>query len=243
MPFSDYIVFTDESGDHSLESIDPQYPLFVLSFCVIRKSIYIDQLTPRVRRLKMDTFGHETIVLHEYDIRKKTGAFAPLSKEARETFMERFNDVMRDTDFTIFAVVIDKVRHKERYFDPAHPYHMAMQFGLERIFGFLRLRRQQDRITHIICEGRGKNEDRELELAFRRVCDGGNFQRERLPFQLIIADKKANSEGLQLADLTARPIGLSVLRPDQRNRAMELIDPKFSRSRGEKMGIGLKIFP
>ena len=29
-----------------------------------------------------------------------------------------------------------------------------------------------------------------------------------------------NSEGMQIADLTARPIGLSVLRPDQKNRAM-----------------------
>ena len=31
---SDYIVYVDESGDHSLTSINPRYPLFVLSFCV-----------------------------------------------------------------------------------------------------------------------------------------------------------------------------------------------------------------
>ena len=37
-PFSDYIVYVDESGDHSLESINPEYPLFVLSFCIFLKN-------------------------------------------------------------------------------------------------------------------------------------------------------------------------------------------------------------
>jgi hypothetical protein len=59
---------------------------------------------------------------------------------------------------------------------------------------------------------RGAKEDKELELEFRRICDGANFFRKPLPFDIIIVDKKTNSEGLQLADLTARPIGLSVLR-------------------------------
>ena len=35
--FSNYIVFVDESGDHSLTSIDPQFPVFSLSFCIVRK--------------------------------------------------------------------------------------------------------------------------------------------------------------------------------------------------------------
>jgi hypothetical protein len=65
-----------------------------------------------------------------------------------------------------------------------------------------------------------------------------------LPFDLIIADKKTNSEGLQLADLTARPIGLMVLRPDQANRAVEVLEDKFYRdSAGNKLGMGLKVFP
>jgi hypothetical protein len=32
--YSQYIVYVDESGDHSLQSIDPQYPVFVLAFCI-----------------------------------------------------------------------------------------------------------------------------------------------------------------------------------------------------------------
>jgi len=61
---------------------------------------------------------------------------------------------------------------------------------------------------------------------------------------LIIADKKTNSEGMQVADLTARPIGLSVLRPDQDNRALTVLEKKFYRDGGgNKSGVGLKIFP
>ena len=33
---SDYLVFVDESGDHSLTSIDDAYPLLVLCFCIIK---------------------------------------------------------------------------------------------------------------------------------------------------------------------------------------------------------------
>ena len=63
-PFSDYIVYVDESGDHSLESINPD-------------------------------------------------------------------------DFKLVAMVIDKNQLKARYSNPGHPYHLAMEFGLERIYRYL----------------------------------------------------------------------------------------------------------
>jgi len=49
---------------------------------------------------------------------------------------------------------------------------------------------------------------------------------------------------LQLADLMARPIGLSVLRPGQANRAFEVLERKFfAGAFGVVNGNGLKIFP
>ena len=60
---SDYIVYVDESGDHSLTSINPRYPLFVLSFCVFRKSVYNEQVAPALRRVKCAAFGHDMVVL------------------------------------------------------------------------------------------------------------------------------------------------------------------------------------
>jgi hypothetical protein len=32
--FSDYVIYADESGDHSLTKIDPIYPVFVLCLCL-----------------------------------------------------------------------------------------------------------------------------------------------------------------------------------------------------------------
>jgi len=241
---SDFIVYVDESGDHSLESIDEGYPLFVLSFCVFRKADYAGRVTEAVRRLKFDTFGHDMVVLHEQDIRKKTGAFARLGKEAREQFLAALTDIIAAADFRLFAVVIDKRRLTARYFDPENPYHLAMGFGLERIYRTLKGDGAGELVTYVICESRGRREDAELELAFRRIVAGENFFNQPLPFGLVIADKKTNCEGMQLADLTARPIGLSVLRPGQPNRAYEVLETKFARDgRGRKDGVGLKIFP
>jgi hypothetical protein len=48
---------------------------------------------------------------------------------------------------------------------------------------------------------------------------------------------------LQIADLIARPIGRSVLDPEQSNRAYDVIEPKLYRYRGRMAGAGLKIFP
>ena len=242
--FSDYIIYVDESGDHSLESINPEYPLFVLSFCIFRKDAYASTMTPAVRKLKFETFGHDMVVLHEIDIRKKKGAFAKLGKEAREAFLNRLTDIIQVEDFKLVAVVIDKNKLKARYANPGHPYHLAMEFGLERIYRYLKSMGQDGRLTHLVCEARGAREDAELELEFRRIRDGSNYFHQPLPFELMIADKKTNSEGMQLADLTARPIGLFVLRPDQKNRALDVLEEKFCRGEtGRKEGVGLKIFP
>jgi hypothetical protein len=90
--FSDYIVYADESGDHGLISVDPEYPVFVLCFCVFRISDYISEVVPRVQRLKFRFFGHDAVVLHGHEIRKSRGPFKILfDQEERREFMEAIN--------------------------------------------------------------------------------------------------------------------------------------------------------
>ena len=50
--FSDYVVYVDESGDHSLASIDAEYPVFVLALCVFHKRHYSEKIIPAVEKLK-----------------------------------------------------------------------------------------------------------------------------------------------------------------------------------------------
>lgn len=243
MPFSDSIVFVDETGDHGMTSINRDFPLFGLSFCVFSKQDYIAQVTPALRRLKFDTFGHDMVVLHEHDIRKKENAFAHMNREPREAFLDALTQIIATAPFTLVAAVIDK-RALQSATAPSNPYHLALLFGLERVFKLLALRGQSDHLTHIVVESRGKREDTELELEFRRISEGANELNHPLPFRLIMADKRANSEGLQLADMVARPVALSVLRPSQPNRAFDVLRTKFWRdASGRVENCGLKLFP
>jgi hypothetical protein len=224
---SDYIVYVDESGDHSLDSINPRYPLFVLAFCVFQKDQYAQKVIPALSSLKISTFGHDLIVLHEQEIRKKTGAFNQLSLLRREKLMQALSNLMAETDVVLIPIVIEKGSLKQHGPDPTHVYHLAMQLGLEKLYQFLQRRDQHNGLTHIVFEARGHSEDVALELEFRRICDGHNSLQHKLPFEVVIADKKTNSVGLQIADLAARPIGLSILRPDQSNRAFAILKDKI----------------
>lgn len=240
--YSDFVVYVDESGDHSLTSIDPRYPVFVLSFCVFRKSIYNQQVAPAVRALKFATFGHDMVVLHESEMRRSRGAFEHMPQAARTDFMAGLNQVIAGADFQLIAVAIDK-RSLNRTDKPVpHAYHLALEQGLHSLFGLLAAAGQHGTLTHVVCEARGAREDLELELEFRRLCDQAAFAQQGIHLDMVIADKKTNAEGLQLADLTARPIGLSVLRPEQKNRAVAILDAKFYRDGdGDKAGSGLKV--
>lgn len=243
--FSDYLVFVDESGDHGLETIDSGYPVFVLAFCVFRKADYMQKLVPALQNFKFRHFGHDQVILHEVDIRRDRGDFAFLkTREMKEQFLGELSDIVNAMPFTLVTTVINKELYKQRYHDPANPYHVALGYGLERVFYCLRSNGGHMDRTHVIVEKRGKKEDAELELEFRRVCDGANYEGVQLPFDIVFADKKSNSPGLQLADLIARPVGMKVLRPEQANRAYEIIETKFYRNHnGRFQGWGLKCFP
>ncbi|HEX8243025.1 MAG TPA: DUF3800 domain-containing protein [Longimicrobium sp.] len=243
--FSDFIVFVDESGDHGLESIDPHYPVFVLAFCIFHKDAYAGHAAPAVLRFKFAHFGHDQVILHEHEIRKTKGPFAFLFDAARRgPFYDDLNRLMVESPFTLVASAIHKERHRERYSKPNNPYAIAVGFGLERVYQHLAGLRCGGGVAHMLFEKRGTKEDAEIEAVFRRVCAGQNALNMRLPFEIVLADKKCNSAGLQIADLVARPIGRWLLNPKQPNRAFDLLQPKFRRSpRGKIEGWGLKIFP
>jgi hypothetical protein len=239
--FSDYIVFADESGDHGLSSIDPQFPVFALVFCMFEKVRYIEEIEPEFRRLKFKYFGHDSVVLHEHDIRKQRSQFVILrNAEIRDAFMADVTELMAAVPFQGYASIIDKNALKARYADPWNPYEVAMQFCTEKVSNRLIAHRQRGRLTHVLFEGRGKAEDSQLELEFRRIA--ANDRRwgwrqvdfTRTPLEPIFVPKAANLAGHQLTDLIARPLALRTIRPDQANRAFEVIRDRMNH---------IKVFP
>src|ERR1700730_3608806 len=102
MEFSAYIVYADESGDHSLTSINPQHPVFVLAFWLVSKPTCIDSIVPAFQRLKFDFWGHDGVVLHSHEIRKEHGDFNILRKaETRTAFIDRLNGVISAAELTM----------------------------------------------------------------------------------------------------------------------------------------------
>ena len=246
MNYGDFIICVDESGDHGLKSIDQGYPVFVLDFCLFRKDVYVTEIAPKIQAFKFKYFGHDNVILHEREIHKQRPPFAFLkSEEVRQQFMGDLNRIVEESEFTIIAAAIDKRDLIQQYACPANPYSLALAFCMERSFLFLRDIDQHTRVTHVVVERRGKREDDELGKAFQSICNGANWTGSRMPgFEIVFADKKTNSAGLQLADLTARPIGLQVIKPAQSNRAWDRIKPKLRRSpQGDIEGWGLKVFP
>lgn len=247
--YSDFVVYVDESGDHSLTSIDPDYPVFVLAFCIFYKKHYAENIVPKLQKLKFEYFGHDLVILHEHEIRKEKGDFSIFkNRNEKEQFLDKLTNIIEQNNFVLASCVIEKTKLSKTD-SLLNPYHFALRHCLETLFEFVSEKGQQDQETFVVVEKRGNKEDNELELEFLRICNGQNKFNQRLPFKLKMASKQINSAGLQLADLVARPIGRFILNSQQTNRAFEVLKHKFYCEGGrKKVGKGfdqkgLKHFP
>ena len=242
---SRFIAFFDECGDHSMEKIDKDFPLFVLATVIVERRGYIEEIVPRLNHFKLNYWDHEGINLHSRDIRKADGPFSILqNSERRERFLTELTTLMEELPYTLFVVGIHKQRHRERYRDHTrNPYELALTFAFERIYHFLKQRSESH--LPLIAEARGKNEDRNLEAAFYKLLARGTYfigpeRFNHLSCPLLFENKKKNICGLQLADLCAHPSARHILKPNQQNRAFEVIKGHIYNGGNVK---GWKIFP
>jgi len=221
--YSDYIVYADESGDPNPASVDANYPVFVLNFCVFRKDIYADSVLPAVAAFKFAHFGHDTVVLHEQDIHRGKAPFDfGLDLPRKMSFRDELNNRIAGFDFGIIATIIDKSRLSQQV--DAELYELALRLCMEQAYTFLESHGQGDSITHIVLEGRGRKEDADLLRSFQRIADGHNDLGKVMPgFELVFANKSSNSIGLQIADYTAYSIGRNYVSPDQPNLVWETL--------------------
>lgn len=234
--YSDYIVFVDESGDHNLKSVNKDYPIFVLAFCIIKCDEYINDLSPKIQKFKFDFWGHDEVILHEHDIRKQKEPYTFLRADSkvRERFFADLNEIIDKTNVEIVYTLINKKTLIKKYLSPYNPYEIALLFCMEKLLEYLLQKEQSGKTVNVIFESRGKKEDNELELEFRRICDNKTwgykskkYNFSDVNFNMIFSCKASNSSGLQFADLVARPIGLNYLKPEQPNRAYQIIKNKI----------------
>lgn len=241
------VLFLDESGDHNLSVIDPQYPMFVLGGVIMDQAYAEGPLVDALNGFKREMFGRTDIVLHTADITRNRNGFERLQDSAfRARFYERLNGLVRSLNFAVVACAIRKEDHLGRYGVAAlDPYVLSLDLLVER-FCF-----DVGKVSGggiIVAEKRGPTLDHQIELAWlnlkilgTRYLKASDIERRILALNLRA--KRDNIAGLQLADLVVSPIGRHVMgKPDKDD--WRIVEEKFRRDRlGRIEGYGLVVLP
>lgn len=233
-----YLCFIDESGDHGLDNIDPNSPMFAITACVYKEDDYFEAEIPSLAKLKHKYWNHEGVIFHSYAIRKKIGHFSVLADPVIHTnFCGDVASHFRHSKCTIISAVIDKNAYKAKYNSPYDAYSLATGFVLERIY----LMARND--AKIVFEARGKKEDKDI-LEWYRGFSTNNATGSRVAFKSIeFAKKKDNVSGLQMADLACHPIIEYVKNNKTQRPDWIAVRPRIRSSWRTIMGWGLKVFP
>jgi len=164
-----------------------------------------------------DNHPDEPVVLHRTDMVKTRGAFIALKDpEMRGLVDEELLRLLRECEYVVITVCIDKQKHLETYRDWRYdPYHYCLEVMMERYLLYLE---GLDAIGDVMAESRGGREGMRLKKVFTDLHETGTdyvkperFQKHFTSRQLKVKPKGANVAGLQLADLLAHPSRRDVL--------------------------------
>lgn len=242
-----YFLFLDESGDHGIVNIDPNFTVFVLAGILISEPDY-KVLEHQIKDLKREFWGDKKVILHSRDIRKCEKEFVLLfDMDVKKSFYEKINQIISNNNYVIISSAIQKQKYVQRYgklLDDV--YEISLSFIIERAIFYLDELKKPDKELLIVIEKRGKKEDSKLKEHFNKILQRGTgyVSAKRIGDYNLNAEFRRKNEdirGLQLADLVAYPIARYVLDPERANPAFEVLSNKIY-SRNNKR-YGLKIFP
>lgn len=216
------LAFIDETGDHNLVKVAPEYPVFGLGALVITEENY-ELLNETVESLKAKYFEDpQTFILHSSELKRPIHRTSDVRNQVmldattRASFYSDFDNlILRAIPFSLVICLLEKERLVRRYADPADPYHFSFENLLNRIIR-IDLREHH----HLIAECRGPELDSALMSEYQMLCrDGIRFygaDSVREKTSLSLARKEENNNGLQVIDLllacfTRRHLGKSQL--------------------------------
>jgi len=241
-----YYLFIDESGDHGLVNLDPNFPVFLLCGVLLSQDNYT-LLRKAINTLKNKLWGDKSVILHSRDIRKCEKEFQILfDLELKSAFYQALNTIISQTKYRVLASAINKTKYIQKYGKLSNDvYELSLSFIIERAI-FCLDEVAGEKQFEIVIEKRGKKEDKQLAEHFQRLlARGTNYvSAERLKevnTQITFKDKKENINGLQLADLIAYPMARYVIDQKRANPAFDIFEGKIYRKNTKRYG--LKIFP
>jgi len=221
-----YNLFLDESGDHGLTNLNPDFPVFLLCGILIKEDDY-KLVRQSMNQLKSAIGGSKDVIFHSRDIRKCEKEFQKLfDLDLKRTFYEELNKIISESPYIVIASAIQKRLFVENFGKLEDDvYEIALSFVIER---------------------RGKKEDKQLDDHFQRITGKGTGKLaaeaiNRFSPSFAFRNKKENINGLQLADLVAYPIARNVIEPNRANPAYDVLEGKIYRKDGHLQG--LRVFP
>lgn len=233
-----YWLYVDESGDHGLAKIDPQFPVFVLCGILVSKPDY-DEVRHQMNALKLRFWQRKDVVFHSHELRRQLGPFALLqARPQRLAFIEAFNEVVRQAPYGLIAVAIDKNAYVEQFGRLTDsPYEIALSALVERAVQYLAAQPSPPAPLTFVLEMRGGGEDKKMRQHFQQLLSRGTG---RLPPAALAAhapklefrSKRDNLNGHQLADLLAYPIARHLINPLAENLAFEVLRPRLDAHQG-----------
>lgn len=213
-------LYIDESGNHNYSKFDELGKRYLgLTGIIIDSEAYENDLQPRVKSIKkiFSNDPDEEVIFHREDIINKRGYFSKLKDlEIEKEFNKQFISLLKEVDYYICCVVIDKKVHLEKYGKAAeHPYHYCLRSMLERYTHFLEPRGKGD----VYAESRGREEDMALKSVYEKFYNNGTYFRTPEYVQMYLTSREIKIkqkircvEGLELADSLALPTKLDVLK-------------------------------
>jgi hypothetical protein len=210
-----YRMYIDEVGNPDLESSENHLHRFLSLTGVITDLNYVGQvLHQEMERLKSQYFSYhpdDPVIFHRKKLVNARHPFEALrDPEARSRFDKDLIDYLRNWEYVVVSVCLDKKFHKDTYrvwrYDP---YHYCLALLLERFTFFLE---QREARGDVMAESRGGKEDMRLKKSFLKLWNEGTdylpperFHQVFTSKQLKVKPKANNISGLQLADLIAHP--------------------------------------
>lgn len=265
MPIRRFRLYLDECGTEDYACVDGIGGRYLSLVGVIMDQSHVAQATDELNGIKQSFFpvhpDEPPVIIHRTDIQRFRGPFQALREpEIQAAFNEGWMRFLRDTQFSVIVVVIDKkAMQKKENWRIRHPYHYAMSILVEKYAHFLRDRNSEG---DIMPEKRGRQKDEALQAVFNECRENGTYWagagiiQKYMPAQTLkFRTKDNNITGLQICDSVAKPAQDAVLlgrklrdelSPFSEGIRQLLMLQKFHRSGGFKAqiwGYGVKFLP
>ena len=252
-------IYIDETGNPDLNSSDnPNHRFLSLTGVIIDLEYVKNVLAPDLDKFNIKFFDphpDEPIILHRKEILNKKHPFENLrNPEVESKFNTCILEKLKEWNYKIVTVLIDKKEHKEKYQSWKYdPYHYCLAVLLERYIFFLK---ENNSVGDVMIESRGGKEDMRLKKSFCNLYNNGTEYVESKKFHLFLTSKQlkvnqkiTNIAGLQLADLIAHPSRRQMLLHMEFNKKEKevfgdkiigIIQSKYYKKGNKLYGYGLK---